>query len=110
MSTNRQAPETAADAHEQALSGPSDGVLDGLRAVLILALAAALYADGDTSTDVVTMAIQALIKQPDYALGAFQKDQLWGPKLREVTAKMFEDDRLKDTVERAKGLATFEPS
>ena len=75
-----------------------------------LALAAALYADGDTSTDVVTMAIQALIKQPDYALGEFQKDQLWGPKLREVTAEMFEDDRLKDTVERAKGLATFEPS
>ena len=75
-----------------------------------LALAAALYADGDTSADVVSLAVQALIKQPDYVLNSFQKDQLWGPKLREVTAEMFQDEQIKSAVERAKGLATFEDS
>ncbi len=42
----------------------------------MLALAAALYANGDDSADTLGLAVQALIKQPDYVLAAFQEDQL----------------------------------
>ncbi len=70
-----------------------------------LALAAALYAEGKTSSDTVGMAIQALAKEPDYALESYQKDQLWGAKLRQATKNLFHDERLQGAVDRATGLA-----
>jgi tetratricopeptide (TPR) repeat protein len=72
-----------------------------------LALAAALYGEGKTSTDTITLAIQALVKEPDYVLDAYQKDQLWGVKLRQATQVMFRDERLRAPVERAIGMAGF---
>ena len=74
----------------------------------MLALAAALYASGDDSADTLGLAVQALIKQPDYVLAAFQEDQLWGPKLVAATQELFENEQVKGAVRRAKGLATFQ--
>ena len=51
------------------------------------------------------LAIQALAKEPDYALDSYQKDQLWGPKLRQATKNLFQDERLQGAVDRATGLA-----
>ena len=70
-----------------------------------LALAAALYGEGKNSSDTVGLAIQALAKEPDYALDSYQKDQLWGPKLRQATKNLFQDERLQGAVDRAAGLA-----
>jgi len=72
-----------------------------------LALAAALYGEGKNSNDTLGLAIQALAKEPDYALDSYQKDQLWGAKLRQATKNLFQDERLKGAVDRAMGLATF---
>ena len=74
----------------------------------MLALAAALYANGDDSADTLALAVQALIKQPDYVLAAFQEDQLWGQKLVAATQELFENEQVKGAVRRAKGLATFQ--
>ena len=72
-----------------------------------LALAAALYSEGKTSTDTITLATQALVKEPDYVLDAYQKDQLWGAKLRQATQVLFRDERLRGSVDRAMGMAGF---
>jgi Flp pilus assembly protein TadD len=70
-----------------------------------LALATALYTQGRTSAETVGMAVQALAKEPDYALDKYQKDQLWGERLRRDTQAMFRDERLRTAVDRAHGLA-----
>lgn len=70
-----------------------------------LALATALYTQGRTSAETVGMAVQALAKEPDYALDKYQKDQLWGERLRRDTQAMFRDERLRTAVDRAQGLA-----
>ena len=72
-----------------------------------LALAAALYSEAKTSTETINLAIQALVKEPDYVLDAYQKDQLWGAKLRQATQVMFRDERLRGSVDRAMGMAGF---
>ncbi|MFW6731775.1 MAG: tetratricopeptide repeat protein [Synechococcus sp.] len=70
-----------------------------------LALAAALYTQGRTTAETVGLAVQALAKEPDYALDKYQKDQLWGERLRRDTQVMFRDERLRTAVDRAQGLA-----
>ena len=70
-----------------------------------LALAAALYGEGKKNADTVGLAVQALAKEPDYALDSYQKDQLWGVRLRQATQTMFRDERLVAAVDRATGLA-----
>ncbi len=72
-----------------------------------LALAAALYSEAKTSTEAISLAIQALVKEPDYVLDVYQKDQLWGAKLRQATQVMFRDERLRGSVDRAMGMAGF---
>ena len=59
------------------------------------------------STETINLAIQALVKEPDYVLDAYQKDQLWGAKLRQATQVMFRDERLRGSVDRAMGMAGF---
>ncbi|MFS6819101.1 hypothetical protein AAF134_07685 [Synechococcus lacustris Tous-12m] len=47
------------------------------------------------------------MKEPDYVLDAYQKDQLWGAKLRQATQVLFRDERLRGSVDRAMGMAGF---
>ncbi len=72
-----------------------------------LALAAALFernaADRATA---LKLAESALAEEPSYVKESFQKEQLWGPRLREVTARLLAQPELKPAVERAKANAT----
>ena len=69
-----------------------------------LALAAALYNQGDQSESTIGMAIRALDQESDYAEEDFQESQLWGEKLRAATRHLFMDSRLQSALERALAL------
>lgn len=70
-----------------------------------LALAAALYNQGDRDESTIGMAVRALDRDPDYVEEDFQESQLWGEKLRAVTRDLFMDSRLQNTVEQARAIA-----
>ncbi|MFM7312329.1 MAG: tetratricopeptide repeat protein [Cyanobium sp.] len=71
-----------------------------------LALAAALYdSPGPGREEALKLAGAALAADPNYVLEAFQKEQLWGPKLRAATARMLADAALKAAVDRANANA-----
>lgn len=72
-----------------------------------LALAAALYSQGDQSESTIGMAIRALDQESDYAEEAFQESQLWGEKLRAATRRLFTDSRLQNALERALALVNL---
>ena len=72
----------------------------------MLALAAGLYASGAKDrSEAVELAGRALDGDPNYVLESYQKDQLWGPKLRSATKVLFADPALKASVERANANA-----
>ena len=70
-----------------------------------LALAAALYNQGDQQESTIGMAVRALDREPDYVEEDFQESQLWGEKLRVATRELFTDSRLQNTLERARSIA-----
>ncbi|SAY38969.1 tetratricopeptide repeat protein [Candidatus Synechococcus spongiarum] len=73
----------------------------------VLALAAALYNQGDQSQVTIGMAIRALDQESDYAEEAFQESQLWGEKLRAATRRLFMDSRLQSALERALSMVNL---
>lgn len=67
-----------------------------------LALAAALYeASPQNQAEALQLAEKALANEPNYVNDAFQKEQLWGPKLRATTTRLLAQPALKAAVERA---------
>ncbi len=72
-----------------------------------LALAAALHGQpGPRNAEALPLAEGALGREPNYVLEAFQKEQLWGEKLRAATRRLLTQPELKPAVERAIANAT----
>ena len=70
-----------------------------------LALAAALNSKTPGNPESLELAAKALAEEPNYVLESWQKEQLWGPKLRSAAARLFTDPALKADVERAQANA-----
>jgi tetratricopeptide (TPR) repeat protein len=97
-------------------SGRSREAIDRWRRVLTiktdaaetsLALAAALYeASPQNKAEALQLAEKALAADPNYVNDAYQKEQLWGPKLRATTARLLAEPDLKAAVERATANAS----
>ena len=67
-----------------------------------LALAAALHeASPQNRDEALRLAEKALAADPNYVNEAFQKEQLWGPRLRASTGLLLAQPALKPAVERA---------
>ncbi len=66
-----------------------------------LALAAALNGVKPGSQDAIELANRALAAEPNYALETYQKEQLWGPRLRAATRQLVHRNELKASLERA---------
>jgi tetratricopeptide (TPR) repeat protein len=74
-----------------------------------LALAAALFQRGVAGRqEALQRASQALDSEPDYVLDSYQKEQLWGPKLRQTTQLLLQQVELKADVDRAMANANPE--
>ncbi len=74
-----------------------------------LALAAALFQRGaQARAEALQRASQALDSEPDYVLGSYQKEQLWGPRLRQTTQLLLQQPELKADVDRAMANANPE--
>lgn len=72
-----------------------------------LALAAALYeASPQNQAEAVQLAEKALAADPNYVNESFQKEQLWGPKLRATTSRLLAQPALKAAVDRANANAS----
>jgi tetratricopeptide (TPR) repeat protein len=71
----------------------------------MLALAAALNGEKPGNRESVELAHQALAAEPNYVLASYQKEQLWGNRLRAATAKLLAQPALKADVERAQANA-----
>lgn len=72
-----------------------------------LALAAALFERGpDGHREALERAVQALDSEPNYVLDSYQKEQLWGPRLRGTTRRLLESPELRAEVERAQANAS----
>ncbi|MCP9850311.1 tetratricopeptide repeat protein [Cyanobium sp. Morenito 9A2] len=65
-----------------------------------LALAAALQGGGQ-GEEALRLAKQALGSEPNYVLESYQKEQLWGTKLRAATQRLLGRPELKQAVDRA---------
>ncbi len=73
-----------------------------------LALAAGLFASGpEGRSEALELASKALDNDPNYVLESYQKEQLWGPKLRSTTQQLLLLGELKPVVDRA--LANASP-
>jgi tetratricopeptide (TPR) repeat protein len=72
----------------------------------MLALAAALNARPGDQKEALEMASQALALEPNYVLEAYQKEQLWGPRLRDSTRVLLENPAIKAATDRANANAT----
>ena len=70
-----------------------------------LALAAALNSKTPGNTESLELAAKALAEEPNYVLDSWQKEQLWGVRLRADTAKLLADPTLKADVDRAQANA-----
>jgi len=70
-----------------------------------LALAAALNAEQPGNAESLELAAKALATEPNYVLESWQKEQLWGPRLRGAAAKLLMEPRLKADVDRAQANA-----
>ena len=66
-----------------------------------LALAAALNGLKPGSREAIELANRALASEPNYALESYQKEQLWGPRLRAATRQLVHRNELKPSLERA---------
>jgi len=74
-----------------------------------LALAAGLFEQGDKHrSEAIELAGRSLDGDPNYVLESYQKDQLWGDKLRAATQKLLSAQELKPVVERANANASPE--
>ena len=74
-----------------------------------LALAAGLFAtDPSQRSEALRLAELALNEQPNYVMDSYQKEQLWGEKLRTVTRRLLSQPELKLVVDRAMANATLE--
>jgi tetratricopeptide (TPR) repeat protein len=72
-----------------------------------LAMAAGLFATRpEQRAEALRLAELALNEEPNYVLDAYQKDQLWGEKLRAVTRQLLNQPELKLVVDRAMANAT----
>lgn len=71
----------------------------------MLALAAALNSEKPGNSESVELAHQALAAEPNYVLASYQKEQLWGSRLRTATATLLAQPVLKADVERAQANA-----
>ncbi|MFZ9228811.1 MAG: tetratricopeptide repeat protein [Prochlorococcaceae cyanobacterium] len=75
----------------------------------MLALAAGLFAQGPQQRDeAIRLASEALNGEPNYVLESYQKEQLWGPKLRAATQQLLAQQELKPVVDRANANASTE--
>lgn len=73
-----------------------------------LALAAGLFVTApEGRQEALQLASKALDSEPNYVLESYQKDQLWGPKLRSTTQELLRQPDLKPVVDRA--LANASP-
>lgn len=70
-----------------------------------LALAAALYGSGNNTEEALQLAKRALDGEANYVLESYQKEQLWGSKLRAATQQLLTRPELKSVVERAQANA-----
>lgn len=80
--------------------------INGRAAEPMLALAAALQPDPGRRQEAIELAGQALALEPNYVLEAYQKEQLWGPRLQESTRTLLALPALKAAVDRANANAT----
>ncbi len=72
----------------------------------MLALAAGLYGVGaPEQAEARQLAARALDEEPNYVLESFQKEQLWGDRLRASTRLLLADPELKAAVDRANANA-----
>jgi len=72
-----------------------------------LALGAALVQGSDADrAEALKLAESALADEPNYVLDSYQKEQLWGTKLRASTRDLLARPELKAAVERAMANAT----
>ncbi len=67
----------------------------------MLALAAALNHVEPGNKKVIELAKEALAKNPNYISSTYQKEQLWGVKLREATRKLLKKPILAEAVKKA---------
>ncbi|PZV02335.1 MAG: hypothetical protein DCF24_02310 [Cyanobium sp.] len=72
----------------------------------MLALASALNASPAGLEEARQLASAALAIEPNYVLDAFQKEQLWGSRLRSSTSTLLSQPELKGSVDRANANAT----
>jgi tetratricopeptide (TPR) repeat protein len=71
-----------------------------------LALATGLFSQSPANLqNALDLAKKALTTDPNYVLESYQKDQLWGPKLRQATQGLLLQNELKAVVERARANA-----
>jgi tetratricopeptide (TPR) repeat protein len=70
-----------------------------------LALATALNVKQPGNAESLQLAAKALAEEPNYVLDSWQKEQLWGVRLRADTAKLLADPTLKADVDRAQANA-----
>ena len=68
----------------------------------MMALAAALYQINKNNHKALELAETALGKNPNYVSSRYQKNQLWGKKLRNATKTLLSNNELRPAVERAK--------
>jgi tetratricopeptide (TPR) repeat protein len=71
----------------------------------MLALAAALNLQKPGNSESLELAHQALASEPNYVLDSFQKEQLWGERLRIATRQLLSAPSLKADVDRAQANA-----
>lgn len=67
----------------------------------ILALAAAKYKKNENNDDLIISAKEALLRNPNYALISYQKEQLWGERLCQAIQKLFQDPEMSTSIEKA---------
>ena len=71
----------------------------------MLALASALNSRQPGNSESLELAHKALAGEPNYVLDSYQKEQLWGSRLRAATATLLSQPALKGDVERAQANA-----
>ena len=75
----------------------------------MLGLAAAINAQKPGNEESLDLAKRALAGNPNYVLNSYQKEQLWGSRLRQDTSVLLENASLKSDVDRAQANADAEP-
>ena len=70
-----------------------------------LALASALNGLKPGNQEAIELANRALAAEPNYVLESYQKEQLWGPRLRAATRQLVHRHELKASLERAQANA-----